>query len=231
MLGLVAIAGLMGCPRQSSSPGDSRSFVSQVTEDSTDFRESQAREPASVGVTPSENQPNPVRSVSPEVPVHSDPAVSQSDTSVQLQTEARAGAIPPETIDAGSERLVLDIIEAIGEPASPTSGVVIVVRDFRNQSRTPGDEMAVLRERIHRLLAAAGEPRGLRITLDPSAECDYTLGGTVYLVNRDGFDQWEIYFALRPAEANWTIWRNDDPVRMMRQQRAAGDALMVAPRR
>lgn len=183
------------------------------------------REPVNGDSGQSENRASSARTVSND-------AASEQPTMKAAQppvtTDANPGAIPAQTLDPGSVRLVNDLLEAIGEPGA---GLVIAVRGLRNQSRTPGDEMTTLRERLHQLLAAAGEPRGLRLTLDEPTDADYTLSGTVYLVNRDGFDQWEIYLALRPAEANWTIWRNDDPVRLMRQQRAAGDALLVAPRR
>lgn len=129
--------------------------------------------------------------------------------------------------DRGAAQLIGLMKESLGTDADGSYRTSIAVRALRNQSRTNANEIEALRGRMVALLNAASTDDTLRFTHEVTDATEYTLGGTVYLIQRDGFDQWELYLALRPVDANWTIWRNDDPVRMLRQKRAGGDSMQL----
>jgi len=137
------------------------------------------------------------------------------------------GARERAVVDRGAAQLVAMMKEALGAGEDAAFRTSIAIRSLRNQSRTPAEEVEELRDRLAALLNAASTDEGLRFTREVTDATEYTLGATVYLIQRDGFDQYEIYCALRPVDANWTIWRNDDPVRMLRQKRAGGDAIQL----
>lgn len=132
-------------------------------------------------------------------------------------------------VDPGAAEVIRAMKTALGLSESPEFTTSIALRSFRNQSRTAPEEIDELRDRVLALLAAGGESEGLRVTPAQDEQTEYTLAATIYLIQRDGFDQWEIYFALRPVDANWTIWRNDNPIRMFRQLKSGGDAMQVMP--
>ena len=56
-------------------------------------------------------------------------------------------------------------------------------------------------------------------TTDVDQPVHYQLLGTAYLVTAEGFDQWELFLRLSPAEDAWTIWQPAVPVRVLRQPR------------
>lgn len=135
-------------------------------------------------------------------------------------------------IDPGAYTLVAGMANALGEAAARPGGPMVAVRAFRNQSRSTADEIAEVRSRVIDLLQSASTVDGrVRFTIDDAPEAEYTLGATVYLITRDGFDQWELYLSLRPVGANWTVWRNDQPVRLLRQRIARNDGLLYVGER
>lgn len=120
------------------------------------------------------------------------------------------------------------LAEVIGVPQHPDDEIIWVsVAAMRNFSRTSSTEFSAMRERLAQLLNSAGEPHRLRFTTDRELSTSYALAGTAYLINANGFDQWELYFSLKPAEAEWTMWRNDLPIRLLRQERVREQQLFV----
>lgn len=125
-------------------------------------------------------------------------------------------------IDPGAAALVAQIVSAIGSDLRGQDRVEIALRGLRNQSRAGAEEVEAVRSRILTLLEPAGGQTVIRFTEGESPRTRYTLGGTVYLIQRDGVEHWEIFFALRPAGANWRIWKNAEPVRLERIRATAG---------
>jgi len=161
-------------------------------------------------------------------------AADRREAATHRREPASVSAVEPadSMIDPGAYTLVAGMANALGEAAARPGGPMVAVRAFRNQSRSTADEIAEVRSRVIDLLQSASTVDGrVRFTIDDAPEAEYTLGATVYLITRDGFDQWELYLSLRPVGANWTVWRNDQPVRLLRQRIARNDGLLYVGER
>jgi hypothetical protein len=165
----------------------------------------------------------------------SDSAAEESGvTGERQQAGRREGRTAPanvsRAIDRGAAQVIGMMREALRTDDIPNFRTSIAIRALRNQSRTSSQEIEDLRDRLVSLLDASSDDGSLTFTREVNDATEYTLGTTVYLIQRDGFDQWEMYFALRPIDANWTIWRNEEPVRMLRQRRPNGNDSMQVVR-
>ena len=125
--------------------------------------------------------------------------------------------------DPGAALLVEAMRTAIGVDERAVKEVEIAFRSLRNQSRGTAEELRILRARLLAILGIAGEGRQIRFVDEPTEFTEYTLGGSVYLIDRGGEPFWELYLALRPQGANWRIWKNADPIRLEREKKMAGD--------
>ncbi|MGI9013555.1 MAG: hypothetical protein ACR2GY_04815 [Phycisphaerales bacterium] len=126
-------------------------------------------------------------------------------------------------VDTGAARLGHVMAVALGfDTPSMVGGTTrhhseIVLHPLRNQSRARSVEVDSLRQRLLTLLKPAGEEVGLRFVEQATGATEYTLSGTVYVIqNREG-ESFELYLDLRPIGANWSIWRNGDPVKLQRR--------------
>ena len=154
----------------------------------------------------------------------SEPADDASLQTATSEPSAEAEALAA-GVDPGALAVVSQIETALGDDAMRGGPVGIAVRTLRNQSRAAPDEVDLLKTRLFALLEPAGSVRQVRFVEAADDLTEYTLGGAVYLIERDGVEYWEIFFALRPSGANWRIWRNAEPVRLERDRRMAGDAI------
>jgi hypothetical protein len=128
---------------------------------------------------------------------------------VRRPTEPGARAV----VDAITRSLPDDDTDE-SEPAS------IGLGHLRNLSRSTPAEFEAFRQRLAGLLSEAGHQYDLEFLADEQT-ARYELLGTAYLVTAEGFDQWEVYFRLSPADASWTLWQPSAPLRVLRQPRPA----------
>ncbi len=122
----------------------------------------------------------------------------------------------PQQSEAGAMALIEAIrsslpIGAVGEGDMRNVGL----RYLRNQSHAPQAEFGAFTERLAAILTDAGEDSCLKFVSSDGETVHYELLGTAYLVTADGFDQWELFLRLSPAEEAWTIWQASDPVRLL----------------
>lgn len=129
---------------------------------------------------------------------------------------------PPRAADPGSIR-VIDAMRAAIDEYAPGRRETIRVEAWRlrNFSHAAPREFAAMRRRLCELLSAAGARAAPRIEFVDAEEgpVEFELHGTAYLLNADGFDQWELFLTLRPARDRWTVWEAAAPLRLLRNQR------------
>ena len=144
----------------------------------------------------------------------------QSDQAIEFQTETDSQQAESPEPDPGSFILAETLARVIGLEShaknSNTRRTVIAMRPLRNQSRAARKEVKQLESRLLTLLQQVDDEVGIKFVASETGATEYTLGGTVYVINRDGYDHFEMYLSLRPHGANWTMWQNDSPVRIRR---------------
>lgn len=72
---------------------------------------------------------------------------------------------------------------------------------------------------MHRLcgiLSKAGRNDRIAFTDDADAAAQFRMLGTAYMINAEGFDQWEMYLTLTPADRDFGIWDAGSAVRVLR---------------
>jgi len=215
ILGIGLAVGPLGCGGEPLvDSGSGKTALMGVDETSADT----AHAVESTGPSPTEAA-EPAAPELPAPPTGASPPTDDRASGESVLPDAEDETPAAHAPDPGAVALVATIERAIGAEQIATDGTLVAVESFRNQSRAPHDELEELRRRIVTLLAPAAEGRSIRFSGERSEETEYTLGGTAYLLTRDGFDQWEVYFALKPRGANWSVWRNHEPVRLLRQPR------------
>ena len=129
---------------------------------------------------------------------------------------------PPKPKDPGAVALFDSIragVEAV-DPRRPGRLIRVDLGELRNQSHCSAQEFAGLRQRLAELLNnAAGPDSHIRFVAVAEDPVDYELRGAAYLITARGFDQWELFLALRSAGEPWPVWRADRPVRILRRPR------------
>ncbi len=127
----------------------------------------------------------------------------------------------PPIVDQGAAQLIeiLSQRSAINDARQDKSEITIAIGKLRNHSRCRHEEFTTLLERLAEQLSIAGRDAGMLFIAEAEAEADFHLNGTAYLITADGFDLWELFFTLHPADASWTIWSAPGPVHMLRQPR------------
>lgn len=228
---ILAVAAGPGCERAASGGDSMQGRASAMTSgrgaEAAQRDEGGGRADAARDVRPRE----PVTIPNDSGPVQA-PAYNASEETRLAVGEHAPAAVPADAVDDGAALLVESMREAIGldsAQAAASHGVEIAIRSLRNQSRGTAEELRVLRSRLLAVLGAAAEGRFLRFVDEPTAQTEYTLSGSVYLIERGGDDFWELYLALRPSGANWRIWKNADPIRLEREKQMAGDDLIEYP--
>ena len=113
----------------------------------------------------------------------------------------------------------------------PRREVLVCLQGIHNHSHAAASEFEQMRHRLADALSRAGahDLLPMRFVADPDGPCDFELTGTAYLVTASGFDQWEIYLDLRPAEGAWSLWRPEGALRLLRQPRNDEPELRLIP--
>ena len=134
-----------------------------------------------------------------------------------LVVEPRKPPMPPEP---GALALVASMTASMPSRAADEQGITrIGLHYLRNLSRADAEEFNTLTQRLADLLSAAGRHLSTTFTTSFDEEVHYELLGTAYLITADGFDQWELFLRLSPADESWTIWEHDAPLRLIRHPR------------
>lgn len=144
------------------------------------------------------------------------------------EPESRSATPEAEPRDPGAAALVKRLAAMIdAEDDGRTAPVRIGTWSIRNHSRCQSDEFEAMQHRFAELLDHAADDLQFQFTADPARPVEYQLGGTAYIITAGGFDQWELYLTLRPADRSWTIWQAEQPVRMLRVTRRRGPQIFL----
>lgn len=181
-----------------------------------------------------------------ETPANVEPSTAGADEAKQAQTEMQAAAddrAAPSTqpssaaarphlprVDPGASALIDRMLVADAQrPRDADGWTQIALESLTNYSRATRDEFDAFKKRLADLLSRAGRDDKVRFTAEPAPDAPVhrRLTGTAYLVTAGGFDQWELYLTLMPADEAWTVWRSDGPVRVLRAAPAHGQQVFI----
>jgi hypothetical protein len=133
-----------------------------------------------------------------------------------------------DSIDLNAKALVQSMLARLPDRDSDSDGMTrIGVGQIRNQSRSRSGEFAEFRQRLARLFTQAAGDSRVQFTADANARNHYELQGAAYLITRDGFDVWELFLSVSPAEDSYSLWQADSAVYVLRQARP-GQPQMLA---
>lgn len=155
-------------------------------------------------------------------PTQAPPALAVEAEAPVPRREAAAVSVPTQPVqpapDRGADAIVGQIAKSFRLRYNDTeSETRIGLSRLNNQSHASSREFQALRTRLARLLNVSGRSHGLWFEVQPRASIDYELHGSAYLVTVADVDQWELHLCLRPAGGSWTVWRADEPLRMVRK--------------
>jgi hypothetical protein len=179
-----------------------------------------------------ERRPGPAQP--PETPMpHPSRAVQQGDEGAAVREAAAselgpeaAASMPPvasaplDPVDPGAALIIGAIDSGLAQRATNDRGVTVVsMNGVRNLSRTDAAEFERFIDRFAGLLTRAGAEAHLEFTRDAAVEAHYRMQGTAYLTTAAGFDQWEMFLSIAPAERDFTVWDARSAVRVLRNAR------------
>jgi len=196
---------------------------------SADAAEKTPREPSAPITAPTLERPAAESHPSPERNAATAHRESQSRTE---DPDARSLRL---RLDPGAARLVRSIRDRVSSHADrrrePERAVPIVIRidPIRNLSRARSDEFAAFLDRFATLLSDTGRSSGLMFSSRPDVDATYELAGTAYLLSADGFDWWELFLHVRPADERLMIWRSEHPIRVLRHPRPEHQQVFLVP--
>jgi hypothetical protein len=166
--------------------------------------------------------------------VHPSVAASTSNEHVRSAADQELGAetaasIPieeqpsPEIAEPGAAAIAHAILLATLEHAGPGSEPIqISLQELKNQSRCGAAEFDQFRQRFAEVLnrAAQSQRAPIRfIAADEKSIADYRVQGAAYLISRSGFDVWELFLSITPANQSWSVWQAPGPIRVLRHAR------------
>jgi hypothetical protein len=167
--------------------------------------------------------------------VHASPQASAGgdhDAAVRAATERELGpetaaalpaipSTPAEPADPGAVVIVTSIDSALGSRVANDQGQTIIsLSGLRNLSRCGSGEFTAFKQRLAGLLTKAGREGKIVFTDDAGPPAHYRMQGTAYLMSAAGFDQWELYLSLTPADRDFAVWDARNAVRVLRIPRA-----------
>jgi len=129
--------------------------------------------------------------------------------------------------DPGAIAIVRSVASAIpNRPVNAQGLTLIRMTDLRNFSRADQTEFADFSQRLADLLTRAGREDHLQFTFGgsvpgtaDSAVFHYRLMGSAYLINADGFDQWELFLGIAPVDRSVSVWESVEPIHVLRTPR------------
>jgi hypothetical protein len=145
------------------------------------------------------------------------------------------GAAVAEPVDPGAELIVRAIANRLSQrPVNERGVTVIDLCAVRNHSRAGQSEFAEFRQRLASLLDAAGREDKIEFIANGKRDAKgeggsegaagtegshYRMQGAAYLITADGFDQWELFLSLTPADRDFTVWDARSAIRVLRTPR------------
>jgi hypothetical protein len=226
ILGSLAACVLVGCqipPRDLNRASMSSTVVEPGEPTSVAATEDAGAEPARAPSAPDETaESGPPRRTAERF--HERPAVTAArnelgDEAADAVRETMPERHAPQPADPGAAAVVELIAQHLpaDRPVDDAGMTRIGFEFLRNQSKCATPEFREFVQRFAELLTRAGRDRSLTFTADESERVDYQLLGSAYLNTVAGFDQWELYLRLSPADRAWTLWQPNAPVRVLRQ--------------
>lgn len=144
-------------------------------------------------------------------------AASELGSAVAATMPTVSPSIPPEPVDVGASRLVASMATVLGDRSLPADGATLIsVHGVQNLSRSNAGEFSAFMHRFCDVLTNAGKSDRLAFTDDATAAAQFRMQGTAYMINAEGFDQWELYLTLSPADRDFDIWDAGRAVRVLR---------------
>ncbi len=137
--------------------------------------------------------------------------------------------VEPQRHDAGADALVNELISALDQQIEGDKRPIqIRLTNMRNMSRATSAEFEEFLQRFADLLNRSGRDKGISFTAaSESADTEFDLLGTAYLIVADGFDTWELFLSLSPGGEGWAAWRAPWPVRVLRQPRPGHQQIFI----
>lgn len=127
-----------------------------------------------------------------------------------------------------AEGLVNAMLGSIQDRRTGDDGITrIGLAQVRNQSRTSREEFDAFDARLAEILTQASRDPKVVFVPGDSQVMQYHVQGTAYLVTFEGFDLWELYLSLSPADKNMTMWSASGPVYVMRLPRPGQPQMVV----
>jgi hypothetical protein len=130
--------------------------------------------------------------------------------------------VPPQPRDPGADQFVAALLTGLGPRQHDENGATrICVSKLRNQSRAQQSEFAAFQERFAEVLTRSSSESNVTFCTGSDAHSliHYELLGTAYLITTDGFDVWELFIMVTPADKSWMVWQPTGPVRVLRHPR------------
>ncbi len=241
ILGLAVSAGVVGCAQKSQRLQEFSSSSAPIEPPHAESAQVapallQQNDAAVHASSPQQQQQKNSSSDSGDS-VSSDEAAATA-TAAASARPASVGAAP---VDPGAAALASAITQSLTKSsrgsaklaaaaAGERDAVVVSLAELRNQSHVSCSEFNAFRERLAELLSQAGRKDNVRFISSESSEearahaagdgadvdVDYQLHGAAYLVTRAGFDWWELYLSLTPADRAWNIWRSPSRIYVLR---------------
>lgn len=160
------------------------------------------------------------------------PPTTTHDAAVRRQTELELGADVAATlpevpegelarpIDPGAAIVARSIADSLADRRTAGDSITINLAAVQNLSRSNADEFGSFVSRFAELLTRAGREFQIVFVAEANAPSTYRMLGTAYLVNANGFDQWEMYLSLTPTDHSWQVWDARNAIRVLRTARA-----------
>jgi hypothetical protein len=149
-------------------------------------------------------------------------AKAQPAAAAPTATTASAPAAPvsPRVSEPIARALVEQMLSLIQDRRVGDDGVThIGVSMLRNQSRATTAEFNNFCQRLANILTSASPDAKVQFTASAGAAVQYQLMGAAYLATFQGFDLWELFLSLSPADKDLAIWSAIGPVHVLRQPR------------
>lgn len=233
---MTTVSALSGCTSQASGLQGynvpTKPMVNRTSSGLSPSSDSQSPPPpppspeAMTSTTAAPQPTTPADAGSSQIGLNSYAAKKAAQQELGAEAAATIPDTPPHTpkvpaIDPGAKKLVDTILAAIPNRQSDADGLTrIGISPVRNQSRCAASEFERFQSRLARLLTDAANDSKVNFTTDTSSSSvQYLMQGTAYLITADGFDQWELFLSLSVVDRNYTLWKSEGPVRVLRQER------------
>lgn len=238
ILGLAVSAAVIGCAQNSQRLQE---FSSSSASIEPPYTVSAQLAPASLQQNDAAIHASPQQQQKKSSSDSGDSVSSDEAATAMAAASVKSASAGAALVDPGAAALASAITQSLAKcsrgsaklaaaAAGERDAVVVSLAELRNQSHASCSEFNAFRERLAELLSQAGRKDNVRFISSESSEeahahaagdgddedVDYQLHGAAYLVTRAGFDWWELYLSLTPADRAWNIWRSPSRIHVLR---------------